>query len=229
MSSHRPSSYETNEPLPPRGSNRPPFLRFFLSPIFLWGLLISVMFGVMVSTVWQRPFLFSAGSPSPLPVYGQVPSFTLTDEKGRPFGNGQLEGKVWIADFIFTSCAGTCPAMTEKMRALQGELPSSVEFVSISVDPARDTPARLARYAATSGAQEGRWHFLTADASLTERLVKEGFRLSFAEGTDPQEPIAHSVRFVLLDKGGKIRGYYDATDPKAFGRLLRDARSLEAS
>ena len=165
--------------------------------------------------------------PTPaLSIYGHVPDFALIDEAGRPFDSVQLKGQVWIADFIFTSCAGQCPQMTDQMRLLQQRLPRAVQFVSITVDPARDTPAALTQYGQAHGADPARWHFLTGELAAISRLSKEGFRLSFAEGGSPDEPITHSVRFVLLDQAGQIRGAYDGTDPKAVHRLIGDAKRL---
>ncbi len=164
--------------------------------------------------------------PAELPIYGRVPEADLTDQTGRPFTLASLKGRAWIADFIFTSCAGTCPQMTARMAALQGKLPPELHLVSISVDPERDTPAVLAEYAGRHGADPARWHFLTGEPTQIPKLVSEGFRLSYAEGTDPAEPIIHSVRFVLVDPSGAIRGYYDSTDPAHLDRLISDAESL---
>ena len=160
------------------------------------------------------------------PVYGQVPEFQLTDQAGRPFASGSMKGRPWIADFIFTSCAGTCPQMTARMASLQGKLPPAVQLVSISVDPQRDTPQVLAEYAGRHGADPSRWRFLTGQPERIAPLVSQGFRLSYAEGTDPAEPIIHSIRFVLVDPAGAIRGYYDSSDPSQMERLVRDAVSL---
>ena len=152
-----------------------------------------------------------------------APSFTLTDQTGRPFTSESLRGKPWVADFIFTSCAGSCPLMSERMAGLQHRLPARVLLVSFSVDPKRDTPPVLAEYAKRHGAQPGRWFFLTGTEKEIARIVQQGFKLSYAEGTDPREPVTHSVRFVLVDRSGAIRGYYDSTDPEALRRLEEDA------
>lgn len=163
-----------------------------------------------------------------LPVYGRVPDFTLIDQAGQPLTLASLKGRPWIADFIFTSCAGTCPQMTARMSSLQGKIPPEVHLVSVSVDPERDTPPVLAEYAARHGADPARWHFLTGKPEAIVPLVSQGFRLSYAEGTDPAEPIIHSIRFVLVDGGGAIRGYYDSTEPAQLDRLVRDAGALSA-
>src|SRR6266481_7297210 len=101
--------------------------------------------------------------PPPLPVLGQIPGFELTDETGQPFDRKALDGKVWVADFIFTTCTGPCPRMSSLMRQVQqasGAIPG-VQLVSFTVDPEHDTPAALALYAARYHAQSERWHFLT--------------------------------------------------------------------
>ncbi len=190
----------------------------------LWGILIAVMAGV-VATSLPRPAVKERRS-TPLTPIGQAPDFTLTDQEGLPFSSGALKDKIWLVDFIFTSCAGSCPRMTTQMAALQKRLPKEVSFVSISVDPVRDTPGALKRYAKGYGADFNRWRFLTGEPTAIERLVKEGFRLSFAEGTSPEEPIAHSVRILLVDGQGTIRGAYDGTDAQAVERLVRHIRAL---
>lgn len=167
--------------------------------------------------------------PQPLPVYGRVPAFALTDQDGQPVTPAMWQGRVWIADFIFTRCAGQCVMMSSQMTALQRALPEVVALVSITVDPDYDTPPVLAAYAARSGADTTRWRFLTGPREAIYALAHDGFRLSVAaEGGTPQEPILHSVRLVLVDGDGQIRGYYDATETDAVARLARDAQQLLA-
>lgn len=164
-----------------------------------------------------------------LTAHGKVPSFELTDQDGQAFSLTRLNGRIWIADFIFTSCAGTCPQMTQKMAGLQATLPVEIALVSFSVDPARDAPPVLKRYGKQWGADFTRWHFLTGPEPEIRRLTKEGFRLGYAEGTDPEEPVIHSVRFILIDKTGVIRGYYDSSETTAMTQLVTDASSLLAA
>ncbi|MBI3615392.1 MAG: SCO family protein [Candidatus Omnitrophica bacterium] len=187
----------------------------------LWGILLLVMTGVVLRSSIVRP------SPLILPTLTQVPPFQLIDETGQPFQSAALKNHIWIADFIFTSCAGQCPQMTEKMLLLQRRLPAGIHLVSISVDPARDTPEVLEAYARHNRAEAGRWHFLTGSPEVIGPLVQQGFRLSYAEeGENLMEPVTHSTRFVLVDPEGWIRGYYDSTDPKALEQLIREAVQL---
>jgi len=156
-----------------------------------------------------------------------VPDFSLTDQTGQSVTLNDLKGKVWVADFIFTNCGGTCPLMTEKMRKLANDVPADVHLVSFSVDPARDTPKALAAYAAEHGASRDRWLFLTGGKQAMIDICMKGFKLPLDEqGGTPAEPIAHSTRFVLVDKHGEIRGYYSGTEDDEVKRLAADAKRL---
>ena len=157
--------------------------------------------------------------------YGVVPAFQLTNQDRQPFGSAQLNGKIWIADFIYTMCPGPCPMISSRMGELQKPLrDTDVKLVSFSVDPQHDTPAVLRDYADKLNAQAGRWHFLTGDKDTIYRLAREGFKLATLEG-EATGPI-HSTRMVLVDRSGTIRGYYDATDADAVTRLLADTNHL---
>lgn len=200
---------------------------------FLWtGLAFSL---VAVPAAYLAKSILHPAAPSLKPsaavppVHGVIPDFTLVDQASRPFAGSSLRGKVWITNFIFTSCAGACPRMTARMAGLQKEIPPEIHLVSMTVDPARDTPPVLALYAAQHNADPARWHFLTGPAAVLHPLIQRGFRLSVAEGGGPEEPILHSQRFVLVDRAGQIRGYYDSTDPQAMERLVHDADSLSRS
>ena len=162
--------------------------------------------------------------PRPLPAYGPVPAFSFIDQDRAPLTDESLRGHVWLADFIFTTCPGQCLLMTDRFAALQRALPeSSLRFISFSVDPARDTPEVLAAYAARYGS-DPRWRLATGDVEAIRRLSQEGFKLSAVQ--DPASGIAHSIRLVLVDAHGAIRGYYDAGDAAAMARLRRDAARL---
>ena len=158
-----------------------------------------------------------------LPVIAQVPDFTLTDEQNHPFMAQTLRGKVWVVDFIFTSCQGQCPALSATFKELQERYSdaSRVQFLSISVDPEHDTPAALAEYAKRFNALDGRWHFLTGTEPVIRDLMIKGFKI----GSD-KDPNLHSTFFVLVDQRGQIRGYYDGFDNQAMGRLRRDLKIL---
>lgn len=164
---------------------------------------------------------------SPLPLYGQVTPFVGLDQDARAMTLEALQGAPWIADFIFTRCAGQCPLMSRRMAALQTALADTpIRFVSFTVDPEYDTPARLAAYATMYGAHPDRWRFVTTEPVEIQRLSQDVFRLPFVNEGTPEEPITHSVRLVLVDQAGRIRGFYDAMDEEAVARLQDDAKRL---
>jgi protein SCO1/2 len=163
----------------------------------------------------------------PLPVLGTVPAFTLTDHSGAAVGSTQLAGGVWIADFIFTRCPDVCPALTARMAKMQAALPDDVRLVSFSVDPTHDTPEVLRAYASRAGARDG-WLFLTGPRAAMATLLREGFRVAYADDGPPTAPITHSDRFVLIDRELRIRGYYHGDEDDDLARLTEDAAALHA-
>ena len=197
---------------------------------FLWGVLALVIVGIfganIRSLVHQKSGVTSesARSLSRLTIEHQLPDFSLTDQHGRPLALTDLRGKVWVADFIFTSCATICPPMTDEMVRLQEEFATGdVYFVSFSVDPERDTPAVLSRYADRYGADDSRWSFLTGEKAAIYQLAHDGF--SLAAGYQGGE-ILHSTRFALVDQQGKVRGYYESRSKANLQQLRRDIRTL---
>jgi protein SCO1/2 len=170
---------------------------------------------------------------TPPPRMGSLPDFRLTERSGRPLALADLRGRPWVADFIFTQCAGACPAMTARLARLRREIPADVTFVSFTVDPAHDTPEVLARYAATFRADES-WRFVTGAQRDLYALSVGGFKLAAIE-VPPGEtaaggdgPFLHSSKFVLVDGDGVVRGYYDSTDEPAMRALVADAALLRA-
>jgi protein SCO1/2 len=164
-----------------------------------------------------------------LPVLRAAPGFQLTDQHGRPVSRDALEGRAWVADFIFTSCPGQCLLMTDQFRALQRAFTQeSLAFVSFSVDPGHDTPEVLAAYAQRHGG-DPRWRLLTGPRDAIYQLCRDGFGLAADDaGAGADQPITHSVRLILVDTRGQVRGTYDATDGTAMARLRRDLRRLLA-
>lgn len=152
-----------------------------------------------------------------------VPDFHLVDSHGAPFDRSRLLGRVWLAAFVFTSCAGTCPAITSRMRVLQAALPEEVRLVSFSVDPERDTPERLLAYARKNGRQEGRWFFLTGERPEIVQLATQGFRQA---GED--DLLNHRSSLTLVDHTGWIRGFYPTDSEEGVTTLLRDVAVLDA-
>lgn len=154
-----------------------------------------------------------------------APAFSYVDHRGESVTNQSLENKVWVANFIFTTCRTICPLLTARMVQLQRALNSvEVTFVSFSVDPEHDTPQVLAAYAKRWAADEPRWKLLATDVK-TLPSVAAGFHVT-AEKNKPGEldPIIHSSVFVLVDQRGMVRGVYDSeqrADVKALEVAVR--------
>lgn len=219
---------------------KPP-AKLSLSPLWL-------LFAALALAIPVGALLAPRARHAALPDLGALPDFSLTDQRGQPFRSANLRGRVWLADFVFTSCADVCPLLTQKMRSLQDRLTpeeqaGAIGLLSLTVDPERDTPEKLAAYARTFGAREGTWSFLTGPQADVERAVVKGFRIAMQKvPLDPAQAAAaagesaadvhaqafdilHGAKFVLVDARGHLRGYYDADGP-GLDRMLRDARQL---
>ena len=164
----------------------------------------------------------------PPPSLLEVPAFELTSQDGEAFGTGDLRGKVWVANFIFTRCPTICPLLTSQMKGLSETLQGTpVRYVSFSVDPGNDTPEVLTAYAERHGADTARWTFLTGANDAVEEVVVRGLRVHIGEA-DGAGNILHGSHFVLVDGTGTIRGYYEST-PEGLTDLANDARALTGS
>jgi protein SCO1 len=156
---------------------------------------------------------------------GPLPDFKLTDQTGQAVSLANLKGKVWVADFFFTNCAGVCPTMTATLSKLYKELaPVGLNVLSISVDPKNDTPEKLAAYAADWQAKRDNWLFLTGEQQQIIDLSVKGFKLGLNE-----DPTSHSQRFILIDRQGHIRGYYRSDDTAEMISLRQSLQTLLAA
>jgi cytochrome oxidase Cu insertion factor (SCO1/SenC/PrrC family) len=160
---------------------------------------------------------------APMADFGAVPAFSLLERSEKMVSLEDLKGKVWIADFIFTYCAGPCPKMSLQMAELQKTLPKSanVHFVSFTVDPERDSTARLREYADAYGADPQRWLFLTGAKDTIAALATDGFHSGSKD-----DPILHSTLFAIVDKKGHIRNYYHSDDPELMKKVAEDVATL---
>jgi len=148
-----------------------------------------------------------------LTVYGELGEFSLTDQSGKPITQADLQGKVWVAGFIFTNCTGPCPHVTATMARLQKEMADLPNFrlVTFTVDPERDNVAQLAQYAKQFSADPARWMFLTGPEDEIQRVLRERFKVHRIATKNPMpgQEFDHSTKLILVDAQGQIRGLFD--------------------
>ena len=180
-----------------------------------------------------------------LPVYYEIPSFSLTDQMGRTVTSDDLQGRVVLANFIFTNCTEFCLTLTPRMAQVQerlkedGLLENDVALLSFSVDPEYDTPDVLLEYAQRYGADHDAWRFLTGPSEEMENIVTNGFKLAYTEVPQTMEHlhpdgsvhiheynVAHNNRFALVDGQGQVRAYYDGAVEWDKDLVLGDIRRL---
>ncbi|WCJ58338.1 SCO family protein [Fontisphaera persica] len=200
------------------------------------GLTLLAITVVAVILLWffrQRLQEASAARNAPLPVLGQVPPFTLTNQLGQVVTLNDLTGKVWVADIIFTRCAGPCPVMTLQMSELQPlwAAEPTVKLITLTTDPLYDTPEVLRAYGQKVKADPQRWWFLTGDKAEIARLAVQGLRLTAvpvpeAERANPADLFIHSTLFVVVDKHGRLRAVVETQeDDVEEGEAPRQGRS----
>lgn len=168
----------------------------------------------------------------PLPKLFAIPAFSLIERSGDAVGRVDLDGKIWVADFIFTTCPGPCLMMTQRMADLQRRLGSAddVRLVSFTVDPEHDTPEVLRDYAELHGARPGQWLFVTGPRSAIYDLAEKGFKVTTADlgegATGPEGRYLHSTKMVLVDRDGFVRGYFDGVDATSVAKVVAAVAAL---
>jgi protein SCO1/2 len=153
---------------------------------------------------------------SALPLLGQIADFTLTNQDGKTTTLADLTNHVWVADIIFTRCAGPCPIMTGQMKKLQDALPqiSGAKLVTLTTDPDYDSPAVMKKYGEHFGADFDRWTFLTGTKPEIADLASGSLKLS-AVPVKPEDQknsadlFIHTTIFVVVDKHAQLRGIFE--------------------
>jgi protein SCO1/2 len=203
----------------------------------LSAMLVILGFAVIPGVV--IPTLVCRRETANLQDFGVIPAFELTDERGQPFTEAALRGHPTMVSFLFTRCDTTCPITTAKMKMLQEQtfdIGDKVKLLSLTIDPAYDTPDKLAAYAAKYDADPERWRFVTGDPAREKALVEGPFMFGFEDKgfRETGAPdIVHQGFFMLVDAELHLRGpadpttaAYDSNDPKALDQLQKDARYL---
>ncbi|MFN7139614.1 MAG: SCO family protein [Limisphaerales bacterium] len=192
----------------------------------IWGVLIAVCVGVTALYITQL-------GKTKLKVLRHLPDFTLTNQTGKPVSLASLRGDVWLANIIFTRCPGPCARMTKQFAEIQSALPTNkrLKLVTLTADPDFDTSSVLAGYAERFGADSSSWYFLTGTKKEIYRLALEGLMLAVQEKTPDQQTSSddlfiHSTLFVLVDKKGNVRSFYESTDEGVNQRILTDMKQL---
>jgi len=157
-----------------------------------------------------------------------IPDFTFVAQDSSERGRKEMEGKITIVDFMFTSCPSICPIMSNEMERVQDAFRSqeAVQIYSISIDPGYDTPSVLAEYAEKHGASPNKWFFLNGSKEVTYDLVRCGFALPIVDGQGRPDDFVHSDKFILVDGKGRIRGYYSGTEREGVDKLILETKIL---
>lgn len=174
--------------------------------------------------------LAACGKDVPDDLDWEVQDFTYTDQSNSEFGLSDLDGKVWIADLIFTNCETVCPPMTANMSQLQDKLAGAdvdVELVSYSVDPERDTPEELVKFSEKFDADLSNWHFLTGyDNSEIKSFAESSFKT--AVDADPNsDQFIHGTAFYLVNKDGVVVKKYSGVSNVPYEEIVDDVKALQ--
>lgn len=173
-----------------------------------------------------------------LPVYGpadenekvnhRVSNFSLTDQDGKVVSQKNFEGKIYVADFFFTTCPSICPRMTGQMQRVYEKYKdrADVMFLSHTVNPEKDTPEVLAEYARKHNADISKWIFATGDKKQIYELARNSYLVDASQGDGSENDFVHTQNFALVDKDKRIRGYYDGTDEKDVDKLIAEINVL---
>jgi protein SCO1/2 len=186
--------------------------------VILWGIAgtVGLILGAaaMIYQAQRRP--------AELPVIGQVTPFEFTERDGRPFGEHEMKGKISVVNFFFTTCSGPCPRMNAQVADLYKFYAGSdrIQFISISVDPDKDSLAALQGYARALGVTDQRWVFLRGKREDVQQLSEKVFLLA------GDMPTMHSTKLVLVDERAQIRAYYSSEEPENMNILKTHIREL---
>jgi protein SCO1/2 len=162
-------------------------------------------------------------------IYPTIPFFHFLNQDSVRVSSKELKGKLWVADFFFTTCSTICPRMTTQMKrlhAMTDDLSDQVQFISFTINPRFDSPSILKRYREYHGITAQNWEFLTGDEAETHRLGIENFMIAAGQDAEAVDGYAHSEAFTLVDKEGYVRGVYNVSDPKQVDQLAKDIRKL---
>jgi protein SCO1/2 len=163
-------------------------------------------------------------------VYQTVPAFQFVNQYGDSVGSKNLQGKIYVADFFFTSCPSICPGMQRNMLTVYNAFKDTadVKIISFTIDPKHDTTAVLKKYADKLGVSGNSWWFLNGDKDKVYELATKSYLVGVTQDSTAAGGYVHQGYFVLIDKEKRVRGSYDGTDPKQVDQLIADIKTLKA-
>lgn len=161
--------------------------------------------------------------------YHKIANFSLTNQNGNRISQRDYQGKIYVADFFFTTCPSICPIMTNNMAYIQSKIMDDpqVKLLSFSVTPEIDSVPQLKKYAQEKGVNDKKWNLLTGDKKEIYTLARKSYFVVKEDGDGGPHDMIHTENFVLVDPEKRIRGYYDGTDKAAMENLLADLKTLK--
>lgn len=161
--------------------------------------------------------------------YHTIADFSLTNQNGKTITQKDYRGKIYIADFFFTTCPSICPIMTKNMAAIQQQIlnQSDVLLLSHSVTPEIDSVAQLKKYAIEKGVNDAKWNLLTGDKKQIYELARKSYLAVKTDGDGGPFDMIHTENFILVDKERRIRGFYDGTKTEEVAQLILDLEQLQ--
>jgi len=161
--------------------------------------------------------------------YHKIANFSLTNQNGNRISQRDYQGKIYVADFFFTTCPSICPIMTNNMAYIQSKIMDDpqVKLLSFSVTPEIDSVPQLKKYALEKGVNDKKWNLLTGDKKEIYTLARKSYFVVKEDGDGGPHDMIHTENFVLVDPDKRIRGYYDGTDKAAMENLLADLKTLK--
>ena len=161
--------------------------------------------------------------------YHTIADFSLINQNGKTITQHDYEGKIYIADFFFTTCPTICPVMTKNMASIQDQIGDEVLLLSHSVTPDIDSVAQLKKYALEKGIDDRKWNLVTGDKKQIYALARKSYLAVKTDGDGGPYDMIHTENFILVDKERRIRGFYDGTSVEEVERLMGDLAVLKAS
>ena len=163
--------------------------------------------------------------------YHTIADFKLINQNGDTITQQDYQGKIYVADFFFTTCPTICPIMTKNMAEVQGNILENEEvmLLSHSVTPQIDSVGQLKKYALEKGVIDAKWNLLTGDKKQIYELARKSYLAVKTDGDGGPFDMIHTENFILVDKEKRIRGFYDGTNAQEIEKLLDDIQTLQAS